>query len=217
MATRLLLTGAGRAGKSTAAERLAVDLGRRALIIPELVEALGRGGLPFPLPPDARTHMADYVSLIARWQCELEDFVELALGSRFAAVVCDRGVFDAVAYHPDPPSWLRTARRELHASLDRYDAVFLLRRSEAPDDRHGKQRPYSVDASARHERVLRRFYAQHPAYHEVPAQVRFEDKYAHLRAVIEPFVGGEPPAGARSGRSTASREASMDGAKRWCS
>jgi len=178
---RLVLTGGPGAGKTAVLEALKHLLSSQVAVLPESAGIIFGGGFPRvnTLPAQRAAQRA-----IFHVQRELE---AIADESDFAAVLCDRGLVDAVAYWPGPDDFWSSVGMTQEEALARYDAVIHLR---VPDAAHGYARmnPLRVEsadeAAAIDQRILKA-WSTHPRRHVVDATSDFLAKAASVLTIIQ--------------------------------
>ena len=178
---RLVLTGGPGAGKTAVLEALKHLLSSQVAVLPESAGIIFGGGFPRvnTLPAQRAAQRA-----IFHVQRELE---AIADESDFAAVLCDRGLVDAVAYWPGPDDFWSSVGMTQQEALARYDVVIHLR---VPDAAHGYARmnPLRVEsadeAAAIDQRILKA-WSTHPRRHVVDATSDFLAKAASVLTIIQ--------------------------------
>ena len=190
---RLVLTGGPGAGKTAVLEALKHLLSSQVAVLPESAGIVFGGGFPRlnTLPAQRAAQRAIFYV-----QRELE---AIADESDFAAVLCDRGLPDAVAYWPGPDDFWASVGMTQEEALARYDVVIHLR---VPDAAHGYARmnPLRIEsadeAAAIDQRILKAWSA-HPRRHIVEAASDFLAKAASVLTIIQrELAAGEQRAGA---------------------
>ena len=185
---RLVLTGGPGAGKTAVLEALKHLLSSQVAVLPESAGIIFGGGFPRlnTLPGQRAAQRAIFYV-----QRELE---AIADESNFAAVLCDRGLPDAVAYWPGPDDFWASVGMTAQEALARYDVVIHLR---VPDAAHGYARmnPLRIEsadeAAAIDQRILNAWSA-HPRRHIVEAASDFLAKAASVLTIIQrELAGGE--------------------------
>lgn len=194
---RLVLTGGPGAGKTAVLEALKHLLSSEVAVLPESAGIVFGGGFP-RLNTLAGQRAAQRAIFYV--QRELENIAD---DSDIAAVLCDRGLIDAVAYWPGPDDFWSSVGMTQAEALARYDVVIHLR---VPDAAHGYARmnPLRVEsadeAAAIDQRILKAWSA-HPRRHIVDATSDFLAKASSVLTIIQHELQGgaraEVPAAAR--------------------
>lgn len=195
---RLVLTGGPGAGKTAVLEALKHLLSSEVAVLPESAGIVFGGGFP-RLNTLAGQRAAQRAIFYV--QRELENIAD---DSDIAAVLCDRGLIDAVAYWPGPDDFWSAVGMTQAEALARYDVVIHLR---VPDAAHGYARmnPLRVEsadeAAAIDQRILKAWSA-HPRRHIVDATSDFLAKASSVLTIIQHELQGgetraEVPAAAR--------------------
>lgn len=192
---RLVLTGGPGAGKTAVLEALKHLLSSQVAVLPESAGIVFGGGFP-RLNTLAGQRAAQRAIFYV--QRELENIAD---ESDIAAVLCDRGLIDAVAYWPGPDDFWSSVGMTQAEALARYDVVIHLR---VPDAAHGYARmnPLRVEsadeAAAIDQRILKAWSA-HPRRHIVEATSDFLAKAASVLTIIQrELQGGEKRPEARA-------------------
>lgn len=185
---RLVLTGGPGAGKTAVLEALKHLLSTQVAVLPESAGIVFGGGFP-RLNTLAGQRAAQRAIFFV--QRELENIAD---ESDIAAVLCDRGLVDAVAYWPGPDDFWSSVGMTQAEALARYDVVIHLR---VPDAAHGYARlnPLRIEsadeAAAVDQRILQAWSA-HPHRHIVEATSDFLAKAASVLTIIQrELQGGE--------------------------
>ena len=185
---RLVLTGGPGAGKTAVLEALKHLLSSQVAVLPESAGIVFGGGFP-RLNTLAGQRAAQRAIFFV--QRELENIAD---ESDIAAVLCDRGLVDAVAYWPGPDDFWSSVGMTQAEALARYDVVIHLR---VPDAAHGYARlnPLRIEsadeAAAVDQRILQAWSA-HPHRHIVEATSDFLAKAASVLTIIQrELQGGE--------------------------
>src|SRR5512142_38277 len=118
---RLVLTGGPGAGKTAVLEALKHLLSSQVAVLPESAGIVFGGGFP-RLNTLAGQRAAQRAIFFV--QRELENIAD---ESDIAAVLCDRGLVDAVAYWPGPDDFWSSVGMTQAEALARYDVVIHLR------------------------------------------------------------------------------------------
>jgi predicted ATPase len=190
---RLVLTGGPGAGKTAVLEALKHLLSSQVAVLPESAGIIFGGGFPRINTVPAQRAAQRAIFYVQR---ELE---AIADESGFAAVLCDRGLVDAVAYWPGPDDFWSSVGMTQEEALARYDAVIHLR---VPDAAHGYARmnPLRVEsadeAAAIDQRILKA-WSTHPRRHVVDATSDFLAKAASVLTIVQrELAAGEQRLGA---------------------
>ena len=186
---RLVLTGGPGAGKTAVLEALKHLLSSQVAVLPESAGIVFGGGFPRLNSPPAQRAAQRAIFYVQR---ELENIAD---ESDIAAVLCDRGLVDAVAYWPGPDDFWSSVGMTQGEALARYDVIIHLR---VPDAAHGYARvnPLRVEsadeAAAIDQRILHAWSA-HPHRHIVEATSDFLAKAASVLTIIQrELQAGEP-------------------------
>lgn len=178
---RLVLTGGPGAGKTAVLEALKHLLSSQVAVLPESAGIVFGGGFP-RLNTLAGQRAAQRAIFYV--QRELENIAD---ESDIAAVLCDRGLIDAVAYWPGPDDFWSSVGMTQADALARYDVVIHLR---VPDAAHGYARMNALriesadEAAAIDQRILKAWSA-HPRRHIVDATSDFLAKAASVLTIIQ--------------------------------
>jgi thymidylate kinase len=195
---RIVVTGGPGAGKTTAIDLFARELGVRVCPVPEAATLLFSGGFPRvaprtgaearpgdapPAPGPARMSPLDELHCTAQRaifhvQRALEDTHAQLHPHRIA--LCDRGTVDGAAYWPAPAAEFFAALGTSHAAeLARYDAVIFFESAAVggfaitSGNRHRRE---SEPEAIALDRSLRELWSVHPRFTLVPHQASFMAK-----------------------------------------
>ena len=181
---RIVLTGGPGAGKTAVLELLRRSLCDHVVMLPEAAGLLFTGGFPRQREPDARRAAQRAIFHVQR---ELEAMAETRDA---AAIICDRGVVDGVAYWPggDPRAadfWTQVGMTRAEA-LARYDVVLHLRVPDGPNG-YGHQNPLRTEtaeeARAIDERILAA-WSGHPRRFVLYAESDFMAKARRAHEIL---------------------------------
>ncbi len=200
---RIVVTGGPGAGKTAVLELLRRALCHHVVVLPESAGILFAGGFPRQRESDVRRAAQRAIFHV---QHELE---AVADSHDAAAVICDRGVVDGLAYWPDEDLrtsdfWSQVGMTRA-AALSRYDVVVHLRVPDGPNG-YGHQNPLRTETAEEarliDERILEA-WAGHPRRFVVVAQSDFMAKANRAHELII----AELPACCRRSRVTSIVEA----------
>lgn len=186
---RIVLTGGPGGGKTTAADLLRRELGKRVVIVPEAATILFAGGFPRSQQWDANRAAQ---SAIYHVQRNLEDVQSALYPER--VLLCDRGTVDGAAYWNDgEDSFFHALGTSLDAELSRYDAVVFFETAavaglsiEGGNPVRCESLTQAVELDAR----LRALWSQHPCFTLVPHASSFLRKINGALEVLERLVDG---------------------------
>jgi predicted ATPase len=178
---RIVLTGGPGAGKTAVLEIVRRVFGSRLGLVPETASILFTGG--FPRGPSTLARCAAQRAIF-HVQMELEAVADEA--PERAALVCDRGTLDSLAYWPrDHASFWSDVRSTRDEQLARYDAVVHL---APPSRNNGYERNAirieSAEEAALIDASIAEAWAGHPRLHAVPSTSRFLDKVERVLAIL---------------------------------
>lgn len=139
--SKIVLTGGPGAGKTAVLELLRLSLCRHVVILPEAAGILFNDGFPRDDIPDVRRAAQRAIYHV---QTELERAMDAKAP---AALLCDRGVVDGVAYWPGPGDFFAAVGTTRAEALGRYDAVIHLR-VPAETNGYGRSNPYRIESAA---------------------------------------------------------------------
>jgi predicted ATPase len=169
---RIVLTGGPGAGKTAVLELLRHSLCQHVVVLPESAGIVFGGGFPRRDNVGTRRCAQRAIFYVQR---ELEAVAD-AEGA--AAVLCDRGTVDGVAYWPGPVDFWSSLGVTREDCISRYDAVIHLRVPDA-DHGFGHQNPLRVESPAQaraiDDRILRAWDG-HPRRHVIDATTDFMAK-----------------------------------------
>lgn len=178
----IVVTGGPGAGKTALLEVVKRDLCEHVVVLPEAASILFAGGFPRKPEPAARRAAQRAIFHVAR---ELE---RLALDERrAAAILCDRGSLDGLAYWPgDRGDFFSELGTNLEAELARYAVVLHLRTPSASNgyNHANPVRSESVqEARAIDERILEAWSA-HPRRYVIESSKDFMEKVARALEIL---------------------------------
>jgi hypothetical protein len=182
----IAVTGGPGGGKSAVLEVAARSFCAHVVILPEAATILFGGGFP-RLTSESAERAAQRA--IFHVQRELE---RMAIeDGRFAAVLCDRGTIDGIAYWPgDAAAFWRDLETDRATELARYEAVLHL---ETPAGQHGYDHRNAVRVETASEAHLidlriKEAWAVHPARHAVPPMDHFLEKASRVLELLRSEV-----------------------------
>jgi len=183
---RLVLTGGPGAGKTAVLEALKHLLSSQVAVLPESAGILFGGGFPRLDTIAGRCAAQRAIFYVQR---ELETIAD---ESDIAAVLCDRGLVDAVAYWPGPDDFWSSVGMTQQEALARYDVVIHLR---VPDAAHGYARvnplrTESADEAAMIDQRILEAWSSHPHRYIVDATNDFLAKAANVLTIIQRELAG---------------------------
>ena len=183
---RIVLTGGPGAGKTALLELIRQSFCRHVKVLPEAAGVVFGGG--FPRENDS-TCLRAAQRAIFHVQRELEVTGD---SHNPAAVLCDRGTIDGLAYWPGPPDEFWTSLGStLEMELGRYDTVIHLR-TPAPEHGYNHQNPLRTESAAAAADIDARIlevWSRHPRRFIVDSSAEFLDKAARALEIL----GGELP------------------------
>jgi len=196
---RIVVTGGPGAGKTAVLELLRRSLCPHVVVLPESAGILFAGGFPRQHVPAARRAAQRAIFHVQR---ELEAVADTRDA---AAVICDRGVVDGLAYWPEDLShrsdfWgeVGTTRAE---ALSRYDVVVHLRVPDGPNG-YGHQNPLRTETAEEARLIDERIveaWAGHPRRILIGAESDFMAKARRAQEAIVSTLpaccGANPAAG----------------------
>lgn len=189
---RIVITGGPGAGKTALLELAQQSFCRHVRVLGESASILFGGG--FPRAETAGEQRAAQRAIF-HVQRELETFADEVPGA--AAVLCDRGTVDGVAYWPGPGDYWAALGTRLEDELSRYDAVIHMRVPPHPAYERASNplRTETARQAARIDARIHRAWAGHPRLHTVEATSDFlhkmEEAMAVLREELPACCGGE--------------------------
>jgi predicted ATPase len=171
----VVLTGGPGGGKTAILEMARRYFCRHVVILPEAASIVFGGGFPRLDTPEAKRSAQRAIYYVQR---ELE---RMAVESKAAVVLCDRGTIDGLAY------WSGTHRNffeefgtSLEEEISRYSAVIHVEvpASASMYQKNGIRRETVAQARALDRRIARVWHS-HPRQLVVSAQAGFLDKLAY--------------------------------------
>lgn len=181
VAKRIVLTGGPGAGKTAVLEVVRRELVEGIDILPESASIVFGGGFPRRIDDPSRRAAQRAIFHV---QSELERMtLERA---ETAAMLCDRGTLDGLAYWPDTwDAFFDDVGTTLERELSRYDAVIHLRVPEATNGYH--QSPLRIESAREAREIdarLLEVWASHPRRIVIDSDVDFLAKTQHALAAI---------------------------------
>lgn len=186
---RIVLTGGPGGGKTTAADLLRRELGKRVVVVPEAATILFSGGFPRSSHQDANRAAQNAIFHVQR---NLED-VQSALYSE-RVLLCDRGTVDSAAYWSDgPEAFFRSVGTTLSAELSRYDAVVFFETAAVAGlsiEGGNPVRCETLSQAVELDQKLRALWAQHPRFTLVRHSNSFLEKMFGALRILQTLVDG---------------------------
>jgi predicted ATPase len=186
---RIVLTGGPGGGKTTAADLLRRELGKRVIIVPESATILFSGGFPRSTHQDANRAAQNAIFHVQR---NLEDVQSALYPDR--VLLCDRGTVDGAAYWQDgQDAFFRSVGTTLSAELSRYDAVVFFETGAVAGlsiEGGNPVRCESLDQAVQLDRRLRALWSQHPRFTLVPHSTSFLEKMFGALRILQTLVDG---------------------------
>jgi predicted ATPase len=172
----VVLTGGPGAGKTAVLETASRLFCEHVAVLPEAASLLFRGGFPRSATAPAR---ASAQRAIFHVQRELE--LLATLEGRYAAVLCDRGTLDGLAYWPYvPEQYFAEVGSSYAAELARYCAVVHLC-SPSGAQGYDHSNPVRIETAEEATRIdgrIAEVWAPHAKVHTVVSQSNFVHKLA---------------------------------------
>ena len=177
---RIVLTGGPGAGKTAVLELIRRCLCCHVQVLPEAAGIVFGGGFP-------RVARPEFQRAAQRAIFHVQREIECAFESNdTAAMICDRGTIDGVAYWVGEVDLLASVGTSLEDELKRYDAVIHLRTPGLADG-YNHQNPLriesAVEAAAIDERIAQA-WANHPRLFTVEATPDFLTKASRVISLI---------------------------------
>lgn len=187
---RIVLTGGPGGGKTTAADLLRRELGKRVVVVPESATILFGGGFPRSPHEDANRAAQNAIFHVQR---NLEDVQSALYPER--VLLCDRGTVDGAAYWLDgQDAFFRSVGTTLSAELSRYDAVVFFETAAVAGLSIEGGNPVRCETLAQAVELdhrLRALWEQHPRFTLVPHSTSFLDKMFGALRILQTLVNGD--------------------------
>ncbi len=186
---RIVLTGGPGGGKTTAADLLRRELGKRIVIVPESATILFTGGFPRTQHFDGNRAAQQAIFHVQR---NLEDVQSALYPER--ALLCDRGTVDGAAYWDDgEDSFFRALGTSIDAELARYDAVVFFETAAVAGlsiEGGNPVRCESLVQAVTLDTRLRELWSHHPRFTLIPHSTSFLQKMVSAVGLLEQLVDG---------------------------
>jgi predicted ATPase len=187
---RIVLTGGPGGGKTTAADLLRRELGKRIVIVPESATILFAGGFPRTQHVDGNRAAQRAIFHVQR---NLEDVQSALYPER--VLLCDRGTVDGAAYWDDgEEAFFRSLGTTMEAELARYDAVVFFETAAIAGLSIEGGNPVRCESLAQAIALdgrLRQLWSRHPRFILVPHSTSFLEKMVTAVGVLERLVDGQ--------------------------
>lgn len=174
--SRIVLTGGPGGGKTTAADLMRREVGKRIVIVPEAATMLFSGG--FPRHDEAHARRATQKA-IYHVQRNLEDVHAALYPDRI--LLCDRGTLDGVVYWPDKADndFFHSLRTTVEEEIQRYDAVIFFETAAVGNlaiEGGNPARTETISEAVSLDRQLQSIWCRHPNYYFIPHEKSFFKK-----------------------------------------
>ena len=182
---KIALTGGPSAGKTSVVEILARSEYPRLVIVQEAAALLFRGG--FPRTTKVATAECQQIA-VYHVQKQLERVMQLE--HPHAAIICDRGSLDALAYWPGTAeSFFQSVGSSMSEEISRYDYVIHLDTAGADQYKKSRIRIEDYNEAERLNERVKQAWALHPNRLIIPATDDFLSKIQKavesVRAILD--------------------------------
>lgn len=192
---KIVLSGGPGGGKSTALNRLSVELSNLGYKVYKVVESatevLSEGF-------DRSKPVYEFQKAIALKQLENEKKAEKSAKEEKAVILCDRGMMDCRVYLDN--SDFDKIKTELNLSdidlRDRYDAVFHLDSTSTDKKIQYKNGEIRIESREEAEKINERSlkaWCGNPHYRFIPVRDSFDEKFELLLREVKAFLGIPKP------------------------
>lgn len=173
---RIVLTGGPGGGKTTAADLIRREVGKRIVIVPEAATMLFSGGFPRHDEVNARRAAQKAIYHVQR---NLEDIHAALYPDRI--LLCDRGTLDSAVYWPDQADddFYDSLRTTFEEEIRRYDAVIFFETAAVGNlaiEGGNPARTESIAEAVSLDSRLQSVWSRHPVYHFIPHEKSFFKK-----------------------------------------
>lgn len=173
---RIVLTGGPGGGKTTAADLMRREVGKRIVIVPEAATMLFAGGFPRHDEIHARRSAQKAIYHVQR---NLEDIHAALYPERI--LLCDRGTLDSEVYWPDGANhdFYQSLSTTFDEEIGRYDAVIFFETAAVGNlaiEGGNPARTESIAEAVAIDRRLQKIWCRHPNYHFISHEKSFFKK-----------------------------------------
>jgi predicted ATPase len=185
---KIVLTGGPGAGKTAVLEIIQRQFSKQMATLPESASLLYGGGFPRATSREERR----WVQKAIYHTQDCAEHLGLLRAGRAAALICDRGTLDGLAYWPGmPQGFFQAVGSSLAHELHRYDVVIHMETAATSSgyDLSNPLRIESVTEAKQLDLKIQKVWLKHPKRYFVGSRASFLEKIDEVFGILKSEIG----------------------------